>query len=261
MNFIKFLKEAFFVLKKNPKLFVPNVVIAIFYGFLQLEIAKLLIELTWFNSLEASEAILHVERLQAIFGFSVLLLVLFLAGFLLNILVSGMYPKLAQDFYSKKKISFRKAFAYAKKRFFLLLAAITVSVLIPSFVLSLIFMELLNSVGTPMFVPLAVVSIVLTFLVFFLFYLLFSSAVLGEKKLKKVFTESFSLTKKNPLMISKAAFLPFVLSVFNFALAFLAEEPAFLVLFWVTKMLIAVIATYSFVLNPTIYLGLKGELK
>ena len=261
MNFIEFLKEAFSVLKKNPKLFIPNIALAIFYGFLQLELAKLLLELTWFNSLEMSEAVLHVERLQAIFGFSLFLLALFLAGFLLNILVSGMYPRLVQDVYSKKKISFREAFAYSKKRFFLLLAAIAVSVLIPSLAVSLIFMELLRSIGTPMFVPLAVIAVAATFLGFFLFYLPFSSAVLGENKLKTVFTESFSLTKKNPLTISKAAFFPFVLSVFNFALAFLADEPAFFALFWVTKMFIAVIATYSFVLNPTIYLGLKGELK
>jgi len=261
MSFIEFLKESFSVLKKNPMLFVPNIALAIFYGFLQLEIAKLLIELTWFNSLELGEATLYVERLQAIFGFSLFIIALFVVGFLLNILVSGMYPGLVRDFYLKKKLSFRKAFVYAKKRFFLLLAAIAVSVLIPSLVVSLIFMELLNNIGTPLFVPLVVVAVAVTFFVFFLFYLPFSSAALGENKLKKVFNESFSLTKKNPLTVSKAAFFPFALSVFNFALAFLADEPAFFVLFWVTKMFIAVVATYSLVLNPTIYLGLKGELK
>jgi hypothetical protein len=172
-----------------------------------------------------------------------------------------MYPAMVRDYFAKKGISFSTAIKVSLGRFFLVSAAVIVSMIFPGAILYFLISGLFSLYGTALFWPLLAVTLAVCFATFFLFYLPFSSAVLGKKSLRNVFSESFSLTRKNPGAISKASALPFALSMLDFGLAFLAENMAFLAAFWAFKLLLSVVVTYSYVLNPTIYMGLKGELR
>jgi hypothetical protein len=140
-------------------------------------------------------------------------------------------------------------------------ASVIVSLLVPGAIIYILISGLFSLYGNVLFWPLLAVTLAVCFATFFLFYLPFSSAVLGKKSLRSVFSESFYLTRKNPGAISKASAIPFVLSMADFGLAFLAENTAFLAAFWALKLVLSVVVTYSYVLNPTIYMGLKGELR
>jgi len=262
MKFAEFLKESLAALRKNPKLFVPNFAMSFLWGGLELLVASFMLRsIGLFSSEDFYTAFSDNAEAQALFFYGSVLLAVIAVAFLLNVLVEGMYPKMIKDYFSRKKISFSAAFKTALHRFPVLLASILISMILPAIILSYLFPQLLFLSGKPLFWVYLALIIALAFAVFFFFYLLMSSAILGKKSLQAVFRESLSLTRKNPLMVSKAASFPFTLSLVGILLAFIASNPAFFVLFWAVKVLIPIVSTYSYVLNPTIYLGLKGELK
>ncbi|MCX6802168.1 MAG: hypothetical protein NT067_03560 [Candidatus Diapherotrites archaeon] len=259
MKFLAFLEGAFHVLKSNPKLFVPNIIMGIYDGILQLMVAGLAIAAVGLQSM-GPEAMLGSAEISSLLSQTLLALALTIAGFFLNVLVWGMYPAMVKDYSAKKKVSFSAALKVALDRFLLVSASAIVSLIVPGAILYVLISNLFLLYGTALFWPLLAFALAVCFATFFLFYLPFSAAVLGKKSLRTVFAESFSLTKKNPGAISKASAIPFVLSMADFGLAFLAENAAFLAAFWALKLLLSVVVTYSYVLNPTIYMGLKGEL-
>ncbi|MFH1234108.1 MAG: hypothetical protein V1493_00660 [Candidatus Diapherotrites archaeon] len=259
MKFLAFLKDAFLVLKSNPKLFVPNILMGIYDGFLQLMVAGLAIASVRIRSLGPEEMLASAE-ISPLLSQLLLAFVFVVAGFFLNVLVWGMYPAMVKDYFSGRKISFSSALKVARERFLLVSASVIVSLLVPGAILYILISGLFSLYGSALFWPLLAVTLAVCFAAFFLFYLPFSAAVLGKKSLHSVFSESFSLTRRNPWAISKASAIPFAFSMLDFGLAFLAENAAFLAAFWALKLVLSVVVTYSYVLNPTIYMGLKGEL-
>ncbi|GEM_PF-3556037 len=257
MNFLEFLREAFALLKKHPKLFAPNLFLSFYYGIMELLLAMSL--LSFAESYRAGIVPVAVGE-ELVYVFSVLLVML-LFGLFFSVLIWGMYPAMARSFFAGKNISFPAAARVSIKRFRFVFTSLILCSILPAALVAFLFLQLILLYGTFEFWLYLVLMLVVLFAYLFFFYILASSSVLGKNSIKSIFRESLALTRKNPVVVSKAAAFSLVLSVLGWVFAFLAWNPAFMVSFWISRFVSAVVATYSQTLNPTIYLGLKGGLE
>ncbi len=260
-KFFIVLIDAFKTLVKIPKLFLPKFFIAALYGVLMLLTAPLIVQSLELFSLSREERIVKAFSLliqsSIIFVFSLLVLIL-------DSLINAMYSVLVRDFIARKNISFIKGFKEALNKFF---------VIIPAIFIELIFFSILTipfSLALNLFLPsknifLIAVSLIgfllMVFIANALFFLLFPVSVLEKQNFLQVIFRTFSLTKKNSIDISKASVFPFLVSISSWILSFFADKLEFLFLFILLRFLIAVLATYSYVLNPVFYLAYEKKKK
>jgi len=261
MKFLAFLREAFSVLKKSPKLFIPNFFLSFYFGTIELLLATSLISLMGISDFGSGISVMDRGELSSIFFIWMVLMVMSLSGLVVSILVWGMYPAMVKDYFAGKKISFSSAVRVSVKKFRFVFTSLMLCSVLPAALIALLFFQLILLYGSLEFWIYLAIVLVISFLYLFSFYLLMSSSVLGGSSIRAIFRESFSLTRKNPWLISKAAAFPFVVSILGWVAAFLSANPAFMALFWVLRVVSPIMATYTQTLNPTIYLGLRGKIK
>lgn len=259
MKFLDFLKEAFSVLKKNPKLFTPKLLVAAVYG-VSLVLAALITKQFFPLLMEIQEQGLSTETAAIINQATPFLFFAIFWSFfslLLDIFVNAMYPSLVSDFKSNKPISLIKAVKKAKNRSLVVIPAaliITFCVFTP-----LVFLTeysfLLKNYLLSIIAGFALLIAMLLFIA--LFYFVYPVLVLERVSVFNGLKKSLSLSKKNTSIALKASVFPFIVSLFNFYLAFDIFNPVNFALFVFSRFLVAVLATYHVVLNPLLYLGVK----
>ncbi|MDP6670184.1 MAG: hypothetical protein QGI60_00010 [archaeon] len=255
MKILDLFRESFSMLAKQPKLFLPKLIVAALYGAGMLFIAAILLETIVpllsqeMNAKIARKLVLQLPLVVGFFFYTI-------AVFAVDVLVNAMYPVMVKDFKAGKAISFKIALKSAVKKFkvvFPTMLVIDVAVAIPFSLISVMFILTQNTLGL---VFSFVVFLAVIFAMMVLFYVVYPISVLKENNFISALIGSIKMGRKNAKQLSIPSLIPFTLSIVSFALTF---DPAFLLAFIALRFLMALVATYHMVLNPNIYLALEGN--
>ncbi len=255
-KFLKTLKDSIITLKKSPKLFLPKIFIAFLYTLPILGVSTL-----------AIETLMLPEPRFELIGWALFWLFYMFIVMILDVLANAMYPFMVNDFYSNKPISFRSAFKDSLKKFFVVIPAVLLIEAVTMLIVFLIAIPLSLSLLLRNFLLAGfffLLFIVILFILFAMFFLLYPVATLEKKNFLTSIIRSISLAKQNVADISKATAIVFFISFITFALAFLIDlfsGPEFLfhqIVFWTifisARLIVALLSTYQYVLNPVFYL-------
>lgn len=258
MRFTDAIIDSFALLRKEPKFFLPKIFIAFLYSISMYLTANILV--SFVDIIQTSTVYEAVLYAQSMLGTMWLLLIFSLFALILDALVNAMYPKLVEDFYSKKKISFIVALKSALGRAGVVLPSVFIALGISTaasipFIFYLSFSIIAgDSFGMALSLLLILVAEFATTAVF---YLVYPVSMLEKHNVQKTLRKSFSLCRADFSGISKASALQIILSIASFALAAASSNPAFLALFVVSRVLTALIATYIIVLNQVVYIEME----
>ncbi|MDD5148437.1 MAG: hypothetical protein PHH08_03145 [Candidatus ainarchaeum sp.] len=248
MSILAIFKDSLVLLGKQPKLFAPKIIVAFLYGIIMLVMAQFtLFFLAEFSSGALSDPV-------AIIVFDLALMLGAFIVFFIDVFTNAMYPEIIRDFFDKKPISFGSAALSIKDK----IIKIFLSIIFIEFLLtapfSLILAGLLLTNNRVLVYLFIILFLVVYLALAAIFYFAYPVLVLGENFFLKFFSESFRLSSKKMPKILVFSFVPFFISIISFVLAFLARDPAFLLLFIVMRFLMALLQTYHMVLNPSIFL-------
>jgi len=263
MKLTKFLKEAMHLLLKEPKLFIPKIAVSLLYSVVMLLLSFLLVTHKDIIFLASSGGALSYGQLQdvSVLLFSLLfLLVLSLIMLVIDILVNAMYPVLVNDFYSKGKLSLKRAFLIAMKNSRRVVPTFFIIVILLSVPTAILNSYVLKAHSLTDSLIIALVTLGIYFALLILFYFLYPAIMLNKRSLSRCFSENFILARKNIGIVAKASLIPFIASLISFVFAFVsALEPLLILLFLVYRTLIAIMFTYHMVLSPAIYLKVRSQ--
>ena len=250
-----FFSDAFSLVVRHPKLLVPKLLVALLYGFVMLESARLSVALA--PSAFGVDPLSQAEAL-ALLGPVLLLSLGSIFVLLLDVWISSWYPELVSQFHLSKRVSFRLAIQASAKRFWVSVPLLAGFDLVVSIILAII--STLVLLVSPALFGVTLVGSLIALLVIYVFtYPLLSVSVLEKGSYWQSLSRSFALSRKNWVSFSPAALLSFLVSLLNFGLAFLVGNPALLLLFWGVRFFLAVIVTYTTVVNPSAYLAVIGS--
>ena len=262
MNVLNVLNESLSMLLKQPKLFLPKLVIAALYGIGMLAIAWLSIEtvvplLIERGGMQTAKEV--AGFLPVIFGFLIYTLVVYV----LDVLVNSMYPVMVANYRQGKRISFRSAFSSAARKFpvifpaMIVMLAIEFAVALPFAMLFTLFI-LGNNIAA--LIASFIAFLAVSFVMIVIFYVIYPASVLDENNFVSAIINTARLGKRNARHISIPSLIPFSLSIINFAVGFPAlESLAFLAAFVILRFFMALLSTYHMVLNPHIYIELASK--
>jgi hypothetical protein len=253
---LSFFRDSLGLVVKEPRLFLPKLGIAVLYGALMLQIARFslqiipvsVISVHW-TALEAGQLLLES------IGFLFLVLLVMIA----DVWISSWYPKLVSDYRENRTLSFQKAVQESNARFRVVLPSVLGLELLIAFLLGIFLNAALFFLPSNGFWFGVLSGTAIVFLVTVLLYPLLSVAVLEKKPVWGSIRRTLSLSRKNWRVFSLVSVLQFAVSLLNFLLAFLAEKPEFLALFWIFRIGLALIATYNATLNPSAYFAVLGK--
>jgi len=256
-RFISVLAESFNLLLKKPKLFLPKIFISAVYGVSMLLVAQLYLQVYSIGPVGITQRAISPETLASLLFLVLINFIVLVFAFLLDILINGMYPSMVNDYFEKKEISFKTALDKSLKRFFVLLPITLLDVIVFTVIsiplsFALYFALQVNNIF--LIIPILLIIGVMIFLTIIIFYFLYPVTMLEKEGIIRTVVHSFKSSYRNLGPVSKASLIPFFISLLNFALAFLQENLGFLILFIVMRFVVALISTYHYVLNPTVYL-------
>jgi len=211
--------ESFRLLFKNPKMFIPKIIMAAIHGILMLLAASFVldgIDIIYSQNLEKAMPLLF---------YSLTLLIITFIVFVLDILISAMYSVLVKDFYRKEKIQLLKSLKAANKKAFIVVPAVIIYTLI-FLVLTLPLTLLISVFLISKNLLYVLISFALTVLIYFsdlLFFLIYPVSIYEKVNPFSAIKRTIKLSRENLKDISKASFVPFSISLISWALAFFQE--------------------------------------
>jgi hypothetical protein len=265
MRFIDFLKEAFALLIKEPKLFLPKFFIAFFYSILLLATSYLFVTNSDILILMAQQRVLTPEQMDRALFMAAAMLIIFIIttiAFILDIIVNAMYPLLVSDFYRRKKLSLSSAFHKSLHSAARIVPAGFGLFLLVSIPLSIAISHI--SISGADFMHKSLFGFILfTFSAFFLamaLYFLYPSIMLEKDSVLKCIKYNFVLVRKNMGVVASATIIPLIATIISLGFAIISVfEPWFLIVFFIYRLLSTCLFTYHMVLNPTIYLKVRAK--
>ncbi len=254
---IEILKNSFIVLKKEPKLFLPKIFLSLLWGTLLLYSVNLLVEIQKINSISSIE--IQMNLLNELYSSILFLAVFSFVFFLLDTIINSAYPLMIQKYLKKESFSVFNSIKTVLQNFWkiilpvLIVFFVSLIVLIPfTVLLSFSFVQkdfILSGI-------LALIVVVIVFAVTVLFYFIYPVAVIEKKGLISVIN-TIKKSKNNLKEASFGTFIALILSVFSAFLAAFSETPEVsiiaLLIFFLLRIITAILATYSMVLNPLLY--------
>ena len=256
-SLIEILRNSFVVLKKEPKLFVPKIFLSLLWGAFLLYYTFFLKELLQENSLfqntvSASLAQGFLLKLFFLFG-------IFLIIFVIDSIINYAYPLMIQNYLNKKSFSIVLSVKLVLKDFFKVIIPIIFSfilmiiVLIPFVAVFVLFVFQKNFLFSTV---MAVITFIATIILAVIFYFIYPVAVIEKKGLISV----VNTVKKARKNLKEAFFGTFIFSIISLISALIvsfAETDTIsviaLIVFALLRIITAVLATYSMVLNPLLY--------
>ncbi len=255
MSRFSFFSEAFSVVVSHPKLVIPKLVVAVVYGFLMLESARLAVLV---GSLVLANGLMTPSQSASLLGPALVLLAGSIVALLLDVWISTWFPVLVSDFRQGSPLSFRSAIFRANRRAMIAIPLLVAVELGVSLVLA-IFANLVLLFSREWFWLAMVVSGIVIFGVYLVLYPLLSVSVLESVSARDSVKRSLSLSRLHWASFSVPALFSFGLSAANFGFAFLANRPEFLAGFWVLRFVLAIVVTYVTVLNPESYFAVSAS--
>ena len=257
MDIMAVFRESFNILKQEPKLFLPKLLLALLYGIGIVLATSLILDvlpIVASGEMDLQSARLITQSIPLVIAYFFYTVFVFAT----EVLINSMYPVMVRDFRAGKRVSFRTAFSFAAKRFFvvfLAMFAIELAIAVPFALVSTILLLNQNMIALGVAVA---AFLAISFLLILLFYTIYPVAVLQEKGFFSTLSKTISLGKSNIRELSIPAMIPFSLSLASFLLSIEVSNPGVLVLFIIVRFLVAMVATYHMVLNPNIYFALEG---
>ncbi len=257
MEIVAVFKESFFLLLKQPKLFLPKLLVAALWGLGMIVLATTLVEVISMLSMPVLD--IDIERAYFFQNLIIVLIIYLIALAVIDILANAMYPVMIKDFREGGKISFNRALRFALRKFPIVFPAIIIAasaIAIPFGLLFLLFIPSGNFIALVFSIFL---FLALAFALTILFYLVYPVAVLEKGNFISALVDSFRIGKSNLKQLSVPSLIPFFLSLISIPLAFFPSNVAALLSFIILRFLVALIATYHMVLNPNVYFALVGK--
>jgi hypothetical protein len=273
MQLIEVFKESLRLMEKEPKVFVPRILMSALYTFLILYTTKFVLEISWAIRSEmdfARQAGLEPDIGRALLPFSTdvwafFLFVLFVS--VVDLLSYGMYARITGDFHSKIPVSLSRALNEAFRNIGGLLLIGTLATLFVGIfsVISLIFvgMYFLTQNYTFSVAALAVIAVAIV-LFPIVFFLAVPIAIVEQRGAKSAILKSMSLGMKHKGPVVKTNFLFLALLFITMIVVALTEfdiqNPVTLgaiILFIITRLFQAIIYTYISIINPALYLSIE----
>lgn len=260
MRFFEFLRDAFKLMFAEPKLFIPKILVAVFYSIPMLIGTYAIVANAGFLDNILKGARPNAEEMQAIFSLMLITLaVLFMmiVSFFLDIIVNAMYPLLVDDFYRKRKISLAKAFKSSLRNFFRIVPiglGVFALVAIP-----LVIAGTQLTLSTSNFFQFATVILALSIagalLITAIFYFLYPAIMLEPAPVTSCIRHNLALVRKNKGTVSGASIISVASSMLSLGLAAVSVfEPLFILAFFAERLVVTVLSTYNSILNQVIYL-------
>jgi len=249
------IKASIFLLIKNPKLFLPKLIVAVLYGVGILLSVNLVNRAVGFTQIPREQLVF--DELQSFLVSALLLFVLTVLTYFVDLFFSGLYPFLVEQ--SKNgKVSFFKAFVQTKPKLYALFVS---GILVWLLLMLVSFIE----AGIILFFNLswegAVISFVITFAFIFLFYFLFPIIVFKKENLGEIFKKTFISSFSNKKTVFIYSLISFSVSIIKYSVAFYSSSPQMLVLFWGLVLLTAIVYSIHAVVNQLLYVSVSKKGK
>lgn len=254
IQLIKILKDSFELLKKEPKLFLPKLLIAILYGILIIFQAQILLQFVTIFSGEMTTQ--QIQQIIQILFFSIILLISNILVYLLDTLITATYPALVKQF--PKKISFKKAIKESKNNYLKAIISSIILLTITMIISTLITIPFILTNQTNPNIQI-IISLSVGFVIVFLFYLLFPVLMLEKKGIIYSIKKSITMSFKNKKNILALSLLPLTITLTKLLLAIFITHPLALILFILLVIITALLHTYSTVATQTTYFSLKNN--
>ncbi|MFA4855061.1 MAG: hypothetical protein WC634_00550 [archaeon] len=271
MSFKRILVDSFALLKKCPHFFIPKIVIAFLLlpSFILLPYYAIQLDISQF-SLSPTPA--ESAKILSLF---IPMLFISLYGLLINsidfFIVNPMYPVMVNEFYKKGTISFRAAFISVLRRFgsifSSLLAILGLILVFISPIAILITMALFSRDSILLWISIFAALALMFFWFVFFYFLIYPISTLEKLNFSKILKQTVLVSSKHKGNISKAFIIFFLITILSYLLGFVvvylgAPEQIISLLiafaaFVFVRALVAILATYQYVLNAVFYLGFE----
>ncbi len=251
MSLIRVIKDSFVLLAEQPKLFIPKLIVAALYSVPILFLPKIAID-----SFTAPNPGL----------FDLLLFYLFFTIFssVVDVSVNAFYPFFVKEYRKKKTVSFGNAWKEFRKRAKVIIPSTLLIEFFAFVVLFLLAMPISVSLfihNDLLFVFFVMLSLVFIIAIAVLFFLIYPVVSLEKKGIFGSIARSINLSLSNLKNVSSIALFSFAFSLLTFAISFMIEfssdlfsKGTFLVVFIILRVLVSVVATYQYILNPVFYM-------
>lgn len=265
--------DSFLLLRMCPKLFIPKILVAFFQlpAFILLTYYGLQLDTSLLNPYNLSSS--ELSRALDIIGSMLIIALYSLAVDSIDFfLINPMYPPMVQDYYKKRKISFKNALQNVLHHFgkiFMPLFAALVAILIVW--LPLTWFAYTSYLSGDLFLSAILVFAALLAMFFwfiFIYFLIYPIGSLENLNFSKTLKQTVSVSFKHNTNIIKA-FIFFLLTmgisiflsvdVWLIGPQNLLQQLAVFSLLIVVRFLLAVFATYYYVLSTVFYFGFEKK--
>ncbi|MCX6803627.1 MAG: hypothetical protein NTY48_03580 [Candidatus Diapherotrites archaeon] len=237
------------VLLKHPSLIFPKLLVALLYGFGVLKSITLAKQVLPVLSSFYSHSSAVLPDFSGLFSDVLLLLIVSAVAFFLDIIFSGVYPRLVETAL-EGRVSFSKAFSLVRKKLKLILFVGILAWLIVgalSAVLSVVLLFFnLNEVSW-------LFSFAVAFSFIFFFYFLFPTVVFKDDNVKSSFLDTLKESFSNGRMVFLFSLIPFSVSIVKFVVAFFADKPDMLFVYWVLVVITSVVYSVHAIANQVLF--------
>jgi len=251
MSLIRVIKDSFVLLARHPKLFIPKLFVAALYSVPILFLPKIALES-------------FIAPNPDLFGLLLFYLFFTIFSSIVDVSVNAFYPFFVKEYNKKKTVSFGNAWKEFRKRAKVIIPS---TLLIEFFAFVVLFLLAIpisvalfirNDLLFMIFVLLSLAFIIAVAIFFFLIYPVVS---LEKKGIFGSIARTMTLSLSNLKNVSTIALFSFAFSLLTFAISFMIEfssdffsKGVFLAVFIILRVLVSVIATYQYILNPVFYI-------
>lgn len=263
MDLFGVMRESLRLLLREPKMFLPNLTVAVFYALFELLLLKMSIDLFGGS--------LTQENIRAIAGSNMSILLGIIAFYPLlaamDLISYAMYPSMVSDHYHGRDISLGRAMGSALKAWRIW---ISVGLVIAAFVVLMtpvvsVFFILHYMTGNPIYFALGTAVFLLAVITLLLaIFFVMPIGVIEKERTLESFRKSYALSRQNKKEVTVLVLLSFAIMAVAFLVGSndavssnrgltLLAAAAFIAI----KMLQSTMYTYVSVINPYLYLNIR----
>ncbi len=269
MGFVRVVVDSFVLLKRCPRFFIPKILVAFLFMPIIILSTIYIISYNVFSPALVAERT-SAELMGMVLQLAFLLIYTFIVYFVDSFLVNPMYPVMVKQYYKEKKIDFRKAFVTVIKKFGTIFTSLLIfSILLFAVMLPFLFLmasALLLESDFLFYVSIALAGLALFALLLF-FYLIYPVSSTEQLNFSKTLKKTVILSFKHKKEVLKALIVSFLASALSYLFSgqMVLTNPSdqlhltllFFVLVIAARLLVAVLATYQYVLNAVFYFGFE----
>jgi hypothetical protein len=194
------LLESFSMLKERPKFVLPMIV--------PLVLSMGILGLTFASGVPITGVTPTGEVVASPGWYLPVVLALEMVVLVVSVLIYGMYPSMVKDRIEKKELNFKRSFLFAYHKFWSLLGATLLAVVILMAIMVAIIMPL-AFIGSPIAIAIGIiVGIAVIFLISVLFYYITPAIIMDDLKALAGFRKSWETGKKNYLFTLLILLIP-----------------------------------------------------